>query len=106
MKLIEIGRVVARNLKTERHIKAIIIGIIDASFVVLRKQNNEVEIAPISSFTLLDEVHDIKGKSDEEVVRLIQCEKEEVVSSDFDRFKLKLQEKIKSEILKEKGLAN
>lgn len=106
MKLIEIGRVVSRNLKTERHIKAIIIGIIDASFVVLRKQNNEVEIAPISSFTMLDEVHDIKGKSDEEVVRLIQCEKKEEVSSDFDRFKVKLQEKIKGEILKEKGLAN
>ncbi|KAF9762260.1 50S ribosomal protein L14e [Nosema granulosis] len=106
MKLIEIGRVVAKSLKTERHVKAIIIGIIDASFVVLRKQNNEVEIAPVSSFTLLDEVYDIQGKSEEEVVRLIQCEKKEDKSSDFDRFKLKLQEKIKNEILKEKGLAN
>lgn len=106
MKLIEIGRVVAKCLKTERHVKAIIIGIIDASFVVLKKQNGQIEIAPVSSFTLLDEVYDIEGKSDEEIIKLIQCEKEVDTSNDFDRFKLKLKEKVKNEILKKQGLAN
>jgi len=84
--------------------KAIIIGIIDSTFVVLKKSNGENEVAPISSFILLDEVHDIKGLTSERIVELIQPKDQKKKSNDFERFKEKLKEDVKNSILKEKGL--
>ncbi|WUR02640.1 ribosomal protein eL14 [Vairimorpha necatrix] len=105
MKFIELGRLVAPIIKKERNIKAIIIGIIDSTFVVLKKSNGENEVCPVSSLILLDEVYDIKNLSSEEIVKLIENKKEEGgASNDFERFKNKLREEVKKNILREKGI--
>ncbi|EQB62081.1 ribosomal protein l14 [Vairimorpha apis BRL 01] len=102
MKYIQIGRLVTPVLKDQRTIKAIIVGIIDSTFVVIKKPNNENEICPNSSFVLLDEVYDIKNMKDEQILKLIQSE-EEVKLNDFERFKVKVREEMKKSILKDKG---
>lgn len=103
MKYIELGRLVAPVIKTDRTFKAIIIGIIDSTFVVLKKPNNQNEIAPVSSFVLLDEVYDIKEMSNDKILELLQNKEEKKPSNDFERFKNSLKEEVKKSILKEKG---
>lgn len=93
-------------LKDRRHMHAIIVGIIDTTFVLLQRKDGEREVCPIATLHLEEEAFDIKGMSAEEIGRLIPDDVcAEDTAGDFDRFKAKLRKAVEDEVLREKGLA-
>ncbi|KAM0672117.1 hypothetical protein OCOL_000771 [Ordospora colligata] len=89
-----------------RNTYAIIVGIIDKTFVLLQRKDGVREVCATNKLHLEEEVLDINGLSAEEIGKLIPddiCVKD--TTNDFDRFKQKLAKRIEDEILREKGLA-
>ncbi|CCI73947.1 ECU06_1215 [Encephalitozoon cuniculi GB-M1] len=106
MRTVRLGRIVTPALKERRHTYAIIVGIIDVTFVLLQRKDGEREICSVANLHLEDEAFDIKGLSAEEIGKLIPEDTYiEDTTNDFDRFKLKLRKRVEEELLKEKGLA-
>lgn len=93
-------------LKEKRKTYGIIVGIIDATFVLLQRKDGEREMCSISNLHLEDESFDIKDLSPEEIGKLIpESISEEDTTNDFERFQMKLRKRVEDELLKEKGLA-
>ena len=93
-------------LKEKRHMHAMIVGIIDATFVLLQRKDGEREVCSIASLHLEDECFEIKGLGTDEIARLIPEDAAvEDMGSDFDRFKAKLRRTVEEEVLREKARA-
>lgn len=96
----------APALNEKRQIYGIIVGVIDATFVLVQRKDGEREMCSISNLHLEEESFDIKGLSAEEIGDLIpESTYTEDTTNDFDRFKLRLRKRVEESLLKEKGLA-
>ncbi|AFM98487.1 hypothetical protein EHEL_061160 [Encephalitozoon hellem ATCC 50504] len=105
MRTVKLGRIVAPALKEKRHTYGIIVGIIDATFVLIQRKDGEREMCSISNLHLDEKSFDIKGLSAEEIGKLIpESTHTEDTTNDFDRFKMNLRKKVEESLLKEKGL--
>merc|ERR1712235_26175 len=95
MLFVEVGRVVRpRDLSMRNH-KAVIADIIDNKFIVVIKQDKTREVIRVDDIILENEVLDVKNiKSD--FYKLQENKK----STDFERFKIKLENAAKAEIAK------
>jgi hypothetical protein len=88
-----------------RHTKAIVVGVIDAKFVLIQKKNKEREICSVKELYIEEEVFDINGLSHDEIEKLIPSNTStERNENDFERFKLRLIKKIEEDLLREKGM--
>lgn len=83
-----------------------IVGVVDAKFVLIQKEDGEREICPVDKLYLEEESFDIKGLTPEDIGKLIPpCTYVEDKSNDFERFKLRLARRVEEEVLREKGTA-
>lgn len=102
MLFVELGREVSpRSLKHREH-KAVITGIKDNKFVVIKKQDRSFEIVRLRDVVLNDKVYDLKEmeNEDHEFFKRVEAPKKE---TDFDRFKSNLEKKIIDELVKARG---
>jgi hypothetical protein len=102
MFFVELGREVSPRLLDNRQNKAVITGILNNKFVVILKKDSTSEVVRLRDIVLNETVYnleDLKNKNN----AFFKAENKQVEASDFDRFKLNLEEKIVSELLKSKG---
>lgn len=104
MLFVELGREVSPRCIKNRHFKAVITGIINNKFVVVLKQDKTSEVVRLKDVVLNEPVYDLEElKEGHEFFRI---EKKEKKSSDFDRFKAELENRIVEELIKAKGIKN
>jgi hypothetical protein len=105
MLFVELGREVSpRNIAFREH-RAVIIGIINNKFVVVMKVDGTSEVIRLRDIVLNDKVYsldELKNKNHE----FFKVESKKKSTTDFDRFKQRLEEKVVSELLKNKGISN
>lgn len=105
MLFVELGREVSPKSIQHREIKAVITGIISNKFVVIMKQDSTSEVVRLRDIVLNDTVYSLEELKNKDH-QFFKCVATKKTTSDFDRFKLKLEEKVVSELLKSKGLSN
>ncbi|KAL6120317.1 hypothetical protein NUSPORA_02967 [Nucleospora cyclopteri] len=100
MNFVEKGRVVFPRELIKRHQKAVVTDIIDNKFIVILHQNNTHEIVRVDDIVLGDEVLSIEKLEESNFYKV----SEEKKTSDFERFKEKLREKVASKLLEESSI--
>lgn len=103
MKFVQLGREVRPLIVEHRHHKGAIIGIKDDKFVVVLKQDGSRELVRLKDVVLGEAVYDLADLRNGCGV-FFEKEAEPAVMNDFERFQHRLQERIKAEMLQERGL--
>lgn len=105
MLFVELGREVSPRIAELRDNKAAITGIINNKFVVIIKQDKTSEVVRLKDLVLNEKVYSMdelkNGSAD--LFKPVEPKKK---LTDFDRFKLNLEQKVVSELLKAKGINN
>ena len=105
MLFVELGREVSPRNIAFRDEKAVITGIIDNKFVVIMKTDSTSEVIRLKDIVLNDKVYsldELKNKGHD----FFKVKSVKKSTTDFERFKQRLEEQVVAELLKAKGISN
>lgn len=97
MLFVKVGREVAMRALECREHKAVITDIVDNKFIVIVKQDGEKELVRVDDIVLCENVYDVNNLKASNFFKM--AEKKE--TTDFDRYKATLKEKVTQKLLKE-----